>query len=101
MCEHPSLNVNQSLIGKTAKETLTSLNHEVGNIKTNLQMLREQASTSEADFNSLDALTVLAAIETKLDAFIRRNDAVLIKAEANLDLEKQALNKLLGNAGQV
>ena len=99
--EHPSLNVNQQLTQKTAQETLNTLNLQVQTIKEKVVSLKEQTSLIEAEFNSLDALTVLAGIEAKLDAFIRRYDAVLSKTEENLVLEREALQKLLGNAGAV
>ena len=97
----PSLNLNPQLTTKSAQETLNTLNLQVQTIKDKVSSLKEQTSLIETEFNSLEALTVLAGVEAKIDAFIRRYDAVLTKTEENLMLEREALQKLLGNAGAV
>ena len=99
--QHPSLKLNPELTGKSASEILKALNLEVSSIKESIARLKEQSSTIEGDFNSLDALQVLASIENKVSAFVQRYDAVLSKAEANLDLEREALASLKGLAGKV
>jgi len=98
---HPSLSVYETQTSRNVGEVLTTLNTEVQSIKEHFAALQEKAKAIEVEFNSLDAIQILGSIETKIDAFIRRYDTALSKAEANMELERKVLDKLLGNAGQV
>jgi chromosome segregation ATPase len=99
--EHPSLNLDPKLTSKTATETLNKFQTEVQQLKETLNDLKTQTSSISEEFSNLDALQVLASIESKIDNFIQRYESVLAKAEANLDLEKEALNNLKSLAGKI
>ena len=86
---------------KSASETLRDFNNAVADIKESIVSLRSQSQAIETEFNSLDALRVLASIESKVDAFITRYDAVLGKAESNLELEREALENLNKASGKL
>jgi len=99
--EHPSLNQPIKLSSKTATETLTKFQSEVQQLKETISDLKKQSSDISEEFSSLDALQVLASIESKIDTFIQHYENVLAKTEANLDLEKTVLDNLKGLAGKL
>lgn len=85
---HPSLAKTKKL---STLESLETVKSEIESLKAKTASLRETAGLVEQSLSELDVFAVIADLQSTINGFVSKYDAVLSKMSANADAEAELL----------